>query len=61
MPASGDAIEAMKKAAGCGLSGKIVCQCNDDTSSPDKLEAGAKLSSGEVSIAVPESGTFRML
>jgi hypothetical protein len=59
-----DAIEAMKKAAGvarCGLSGKIDCQCNDNTSISGKLKAAAMLSSRGVLIAVPVSGTFRLL
>jgi hypothetical protein len=45
----------------CGLSGKIVCQCNNNTFSPGKLKAAAMLPSKGVLIAVPVSGTFRML
>lgn len=60
----GDTIEAMKKAAGvarCGLSGKIDCQCNNNTPSPDNVEAAARLSSGGVLISVPRGGTSCML
>jgi hypothetical protein len=59
----GDTIEAMKKAAGvarCGLSGKIDCQCNNNTPSPDNVEAAARFSSGGVLISVPRGGTSCM-
>ena len=39
-----------EKAAGvarCSLSGKIDCQCNNNTPSPDNVEAAARLSAGE--------------
>jgi hypothetical protein len=47
----------MKKAAGvarCGLSGKIDCQCNHNTLSPDNVEDAARLSRGGVLIAFQE-------
>ena len=53
-----------EKAAGvarCGLSGKIDCQCNNNTPSPDNVEAAARLSSGGVLIGVPRGGTSFML
>ncbi|WP_143046722.1 hypothetical protein [Bradyrhizobium erythrophlei] len=45
----------------CGPSGKIACQCNDNTSSPVETEAAANISSSEVQSAVPVDGTLRML